>query len=56
MDEALLLPPLMEWAKYHWRLKGNLHLSWMGGSLILFEFELAREAERVLQEGLHVFK
>lgn len=31
-------------------------LSLLGGSLILFDFELESVAERVLQEGVHVFK
>lgn len=54
--EALLIPTLKEWARLCWRLKGKLLLCLLGGSLILFEFELAREVERVLQEVVHVFK
>ncbi|RVW81126.1 hypothetical protein CK203_044684 [Vitis vinifera] len=55
-DDAPLLSPLKEWARYHWRLKGNLSLSSMGGALILFEFESTKEVERVLQEGEWIYK
>lgn len=54
--EGPLLSSLESWARYHWRLKGNLLLFPLGETLILFEFELAREAEKVLQEGLRVYK
>ena len=36
--------------------KGNLLLCLLGGCLILFKLELARGVERVMQEGVHVFK
>ena len=55
-DDAPLLSPLKERARYHWRLKGNLSLSSMGGALILFEFESTKEVERVLQEGEWIYK
>ena len=51
-----MISSLEDWARYHWRLKGNLSLFPLGGSWILFEFDLAREAERVLQEILSVFR
>ena len=37
---------LENWARYYWRLNGKLSLFPLGGTYILFEFELAREAER----------
>lgn len=54
-NDAPLLPPLKEWVRFQWSLKGNLKLSLLGGSLILFDFELAGEVERVLLEGVRVF-
>lgn len=51
-----MLSSLESWARYHSRLKGNLSLFPLGETLILFEFELAREAEKVLQKGLRVYK
>ena len=56
LEEGPLLSSLEDWTRYHQRLKGSLSLFPLGGSWILFEFELAREAERELQEGLDVFK
>ncbi|RVW67642.1 hypothetical protein CK203_063060 [Vitis vinifera] len=56
MEEGPLISSLEGWARYHWRLKGNLSLLPLGGSWILFEFKLAREAEKALQEGLSVFR
>ena len=47
-DDAPLLSPLKEWARYHWRLKWNVLLYLLGGALMLFEFEFPRKAERVL--------
>lgn len=55
-DDAPHLSPLKEWARYQWKLKGNLNLSLLGGSLILFDFKFAGEAETVLHEGVRVFK
>ena len=55
-NDALLLSSLKEWARYHWRIKGNLSLSLLGGALILFEFESSKEAERVMQEGERIYK
>ena len=54
--EGPLLSSLEDWARYHWRLKGNLSLFPLGGSWIWFKFELAREVEKALEEGLGVFK
>ena len=54
--EGPLLSSLEDWARYHWRLKGNLSLFPLGGSWIWFKFELTREVERALEEGLGVFK
>ncbi|KAL6322405.1 hypothetical protein AAG906_007959 [Vitis piasezkii] len=51
LEEGPLLSSLEDWTRYHQRLKGSLSLFPLGGSWILFEFELAREAERELQEG-----
>lgn len=38
---------LKSWTRIYWRLDGNLQLSLIGGSLILFEFENPFEAKRV---------
>ena len=56
MEKGLSISSLEGWARYHWRLKGNLSLFHLEKPWILFEFELAKEVERVLQEGLSVFK
>ncbi|RVW96961.1 hypothetical protein CK203_032292 [Vitis vinifera] len=42
---------LKNWAVHAWLLKGKLDIAVMGGGLILFEFELMSEAERVLARG-----
>ncbi|RVX19762.1 hypothetical protein CK203_005385 [Vitis vinifera] len=42
---------LKNWAVHAWLLKGKLDIAVMGGGLILFEFELVSEAERVLARG-----
>ena len=48
-------PPELEylknWAVHAWLLKGKLDIAVMGGGLMLFEFELVSEAERVLARG-----
>ena len=41
-NDALLLSSLKEWARYHWRIKGNLSLSLLGGALILFSLKVQR--------------
>ena len=41
-----MLSSLEDWARYYWRLNGKLSLFPLGGTYILFEFELAREAKR----------
>ena len=56
LDDVSMLSPLKEWARYHWRLKGNLSLYLLGRTLFLFEFENPKEVERVLQEGERIFK
>ena len=35
----------------HWALKGNLRVAVLGKGLLLFDFELPSEAERVLTRG-----
>ena len=42
---------LKNWAVHAWLLKGKLDIAVMGGGLLLFEFELMSEAERVLARG-----
>ncbi|RVX23248.1 hypothetical protein CK203_000494 [Vitis vinifera] len=42
---------LKNWAGHAWLLKGKLDIAVMGGGLMLFEFELVSEAERVLARG-----
>ena len=42
---------LKNWAVHAWLLKGKLDIAVMGGGLLLFEFELSSEAERVLARG-----
>ncbi|RVW23507.1 hypothetical protein CK203_090737 [Vitis vinifera] len=44
------------WALKHWALKGNLRVAMLGKGLLLFDFELPGEAERVLARGLRNFK
>ena len=44
------------WAPKHWALKGNLRVATLGRGLLLFDFELPSEAERVLARGLRNFK
>lgn len=34
-DEAPFLPALKAWARFHWKLKGNIHLALMGGSHLI---------------------
>ncbi|RVW68018.1 hypothetical protein CK203_064833 [Vitis vinifera] len=57
---SLALFPEMEyvrsWALKHWALKGNLRVATLGRGLLLFDFELPDEAERVLARGLRIFK
>ncbi|RVW64192.1 hypothetical protein CK203_046365 [Vitis vinifera] len=42
---------LKNWAGHAWLLKGKLDIAVMGGGLLLFEFKLYSEAERVLARG-----
>ncbi|RVX08206.1 hypothetical protein CK203_017772 [Vitis vinifera] len=42
---------LKNWVVHAWLLKGKLDIAVIGGGLILFEFELISEAERVLARG-----
>ena len=42
---------LKNWAGHAWLLKGKLDIAAMGSGLLLFEFELLSEAERVLARG-----
>ncbi|RVW80726.1 hypothetical protein CK203_053942 [Vitis vinifera] len=44
------------WALKHWALKGNLRVATLGRGLLLFDFKLPDEAERVLARGLRNFK
>lgn len=34
-DEAPFLPALKAWARFHWKLKGNIHLALMGASHLI---------------------
>ena len=54
--ELISLSSLRIWAKAFWRLKGEIHLAFLGDSLILFEFELCSEAERILSEGPYFYR
>ena len=42
---------LKNWVVHAWLLKGKLDIAVMGGGLMLFEFELVSEVERVLARG-----
>lgn len=55
-DQPPDLISLKSWAQSNWMLKGNLHLALLGGLLILFKFEDAVEAERVLHSRVKWFK
>ena len=44
------------WAPKHWALKGNLRVATLGRGLLLFDFEIPDEAERVLARGMRIFK
>ncbi|KAL6327375.1 hypothetical protein AAG906_018977 [Vitis piasezkii] len=48
---SLELDFLKHWVGQAWLLKGNLNIDVLGGGLLLFEFELSSEAERVLSRG-----
>ena len=50
-NHPLELEYLKNWAGHAWLLKGKLDIAVMGGGLMLFEFELVSEAERVLARG-----
>ena len=52
----LELDYVRSWALQHWALKGNLRVAVLGKSLLLFDFELPSEAERVLARGLRNIK
>ncbi|RVW33333.1 putative ribonuclease H protein [Vitis vinifera] len=58
--EGSALCPEMEyvrsWAPKHWALKGNLRVATLGRGLLLFDFEIPDEAERVLARGMRIFK
>ncbi|RVW91467.1 hypothetical protein CK203_038548 [Vitis vinifera] len=44
------------WAGQVWLLRGKLNISVLGRGLLLFEFELLSEAERVLERGMRRVK
>ena len=54
-EKVEIHPPELEylknWVVHAWLLKGKLDIAIMGGGLMLFEFELVSEAERVLARG-----
>lgn len=52
----LILDSLKSWPLHSWGLKGDLNLSLLGGPLILFEFEVISEDERVWLLGPNLFK
>ena len=47
---------LKDWAGQVWLLRGKLNISVLGRGLLLFEFELLSEAERVLERGMRRVK
>ena len=49
------LPTLKKWAMHNWSLKGNVKLVYLGGALILFDFETISKAEKALHSGRKMF-
>ncbi|WKA06293.1 hypothetical protein VitviT2T_024196 [Vitis vinifera] len=59
-ENGAIPPPeldfLKNWAGQVWLLRGKLNISVLGRGLLLFEFELLSEAERVLVRGMRRVK
>ena len=51
VNPSLEFDYLKHWAGQAWLLKGKLNIVVLGRGLLLFEFELLSEAERVLLRG-----
>ena len=47
LDRTRDLGSLKDWTRHSWRVRGYLHLSLLGDSLIFFEFDNVYEVERV---------
>ena len=54
--ESPSLPSLRSWAKSYWHVKGELHLTFLSGPLILFEFEVCSEAKMIFRKGRGWYK
>lgn len=46
------LDGLNTWVVQNWQLHGGVSISLLGGSLILFDFEVSSDADAVLNRGL----
>ena len=55
--DPLPTPKEMEaWAKVVWRLNGEILVSFLNQDLMLFEFDITEEANRVLEKGCRIFR